>query len=389
MSAHSVLSPSSAHRRLRCVGSLAATKHIESPPNEYSAEGTLYHAISADALLTGKDCNQVATVGEKRIVDGFTFTVTEDNLAHAQTYVDAIRRRPGEREIEVQVRTSLWHGIPDQSGTADAIVLNYEERRLEVHDLKFGFGVVDAKDNEQLLSYAAAALAQYDMLCDWETVLVAIHQPRVREAPDEHTYAVGEVIGWAMDAMKLESAAYALWKDTPADLTPYLTPSDKGCQWCPICGSCSVRNNAMLSMFPVYQVGVEMSSERLAETLARLDSIEAWCRDIRGEALARAMQGVAIPGWKLVQGRKGPRKWSDEENAAATLEIGLGEKAFKPREIITPAVAEKALKKHSALWDILQQWITQSDGAPSLAREDDGRPTIAPNNVEFPVEGNT
>lgn len=384
---HSVLSPSSAHRRLRCVGSLAACKGIKDQPSAYAAEGTLYHSIAADALLTGKNCDQVATVGETRIVEGFSFTVTEDNLAHAQVYVDAIRRRPGEIQVEVRVQTSLWHGVPGQSGTADAVILNYDERRLEVHDLKFGFRPVAAKDNEQLLSYAAAALEQYGMLCDWETVHVGIHQPRVNSAPEEHTYQADAVRAWAHTVKDSERAAYKLWENPPADLTPHLSPSEKGCEWCPIRGSCKVRSESMLAMFPTdAPVGIQMDDAMLVKALDAIDSMETWCRDIRAEALARSMQGAKLAGWKLAQGRKGPRQWADAKKAESELVNCLGDKAWN-KKLITPTDAEKKLKTHSAMWDVVAKNITQSDGSLSLVREGDARQAIAVGAVEFPIDG--
>ena len=63
--------------------------------------------------------------------------------------------------VEQQLDISWITGEEDAVGTADAIVVRDGE--LIVIDLKTGHNNVDAKENDQLMGYAAAALRAYQL----------------------------------------------------------------------------------------------------------------------------------------------------------------------------------------------------------------------------------
>lgn len=385
---HSILSPSKAHMILRCVGALAAGKGCKDEPSEYAAEGTAYHLLASQVLERLLESCE-SHVGHIIEADGFKFTINEENAAHAQTYVDAIRRLPGQQFYEVRLDTSEVVGVPGQGGTADAITLDYDTGTIHVDDLKFGRGdIVHACDNEQLLTYGAAALLKFEMHGDWKFLKVAIHQPRVNHY-SEMTYAVDKVWEWVMASRPRFMEAFRLYQEPPADLARHLTPTEKGCRWCPIRGSCSARTKKIMDMFPLTPQPartVNLSDSEVVSALDRVDEIEQWCADIRKEAHARAMAGAQLQGWKLVQGRKGNRKWAEtpEKTIENTLVQALGDGAYKPREILSPSDAEKKLKK-SPLWTPLQTYITQAEGALSLEREEVSKAAVSRQPIEFPV----
>lgn len=385
---HSVLSPSKAARLTRCVGSLAACKGIEDKPSEYAAEGTAYHEISAVVLALGGGSQCADHTGTTIRTDGFAFTIDEENAAHAQTYVDAIRRLPGRQYYEVRLDTSAVVGVPGQDGTADAITLDFEHDTIHVDDLKFGRGeVVHAFDNEQLLIYGAAALAKFDLEHEWKFLKIAIHQPRVNHY-SEMTYAVDKVEEFVQRIRPVLQHAHRLYENPPEDLKKYLTPSEKACRWCPIKGSCSARTGMMLAQFPVTPVKEEirMTDGELAQARSKVDDIEAWCAAIKEEAHMRAMQGRQLPGWKLVDGRKGNRKWGDAKAAETELRERLGPAyTYKPLEIISPADADKAFKKLKADFGLMAPFIVQSEGSKSLVREESPKTAVSGSIVEFPL----
>jgi hypothetical protein len=404
---HSILSPSKSAMVLRCLAALAAGKNVPNPPSEYAAEGTAYHEIAARALAAhqagdadgpgaeaGWECAHY--VGQIIEADGFKFTINEEDAAHAQTYVDAIRRLPGQQYYEVRLDTSEVVGVPGQSGTADAVTLDYDHSTIHVDDLKFGRGErVDALDNEQLLVYGAAALLRYGMLHEWKFLKIAIHQPRLGHY-DEMVYAADKVEEWAAQSRPRFQQAYALWQD-PTKLTlQHFTATEKGCRWCPIRGNCPARTKKVLDMFPVVDMGAgptpvvathtNMNDAELAYARDRVDEIEQWCKDIKEEAHKRALGGRTIPGWKLVEGRKGNRKWTDEKAAEAALRAAVGPaNTYKPLQIISPADADKAFKKLKADFSSVLSLITQAPPSVSLERESVNKPAVNRAMPEFPI----
>lgn len=390
---HSLLSPSSAHRWSRCVGSVALTKDMPNPPSKYSAEGTAYHQIGAKCLETG--LGAWASHWKQILdVDGFQIEVTEENCDHVEDYIQAIRRLPGVKYIEVQLDLSEILGVPGQGGTADCVALDYEQKNIHVADLKFGRGErVDAKDNEQLLLYAAGALFKYELLNDWQTVTVAIHQPRL-DHYDEQTYTVEEVYEFTRRVRQRAQMAYdvAHRANPQAEARDFLTPGDKQCRWCPARATCTARTNHVLQMFPIAgQVpdthDAVMDDAELVKALNRADEIAQWCSDVRAEALRRALIGRQLAGWKLVDGRRGNRAWINAKQTEAALVCLVGEEiAYAPRVIISPAVAEKALRKMPEQWAALQAGIEQAAGAKVLERETDARPARPASVPEFGLQ---
>jgi hypothetical protein len=394
--AHALLSPSKAHRDVRCLGALAACKSLPpQPPSRFAAEGTAYHEVAAKCLESGADCESF--VGQTIEADGFKFVIDEDNARYAQVYVDAIRRRQGEKLYEVKLDTSEVVGVPGQSGTGDAITLDYENLTIYVDDLKFGRGVqVYAEGNEQLIEYGAAALFMFDMLAPWAHVVVGIHQPRIGHR-DEHKMTVMEVGEWILTHRPKLQEAYRLYDSgTPAEIRAALTPSEKACQWCPLAGSCPARANSMAAQFSTQpDTALSLTDTELAAMRARVDDIEAWCASIKTEALSRALNGAQLPGWKIVEGRKGNRDWDEGKLPVIEewLKQTVGDEAYKPKEIQSPAKIDTLLnkKKHAQakermqLWENLQDAITQAPAGKSLVRVEDARIAVSPQKVEFGI----
>ncbi|MBP8231764.1 MAG: DUF2800 domain-containing protein [Rhizorhabdus sp.] len=386
---HATLSPSSAHRRILCPGSLAASKGAPNESSIYAAEGTAYHDIAARALCYHKSC--LDYVGRTFTADGYEFTITDEDAGHAQTYVDAIRRLPGIQHYEMRLDTSPVVGVPGQGGTGDAVTLDLDHATVHVDDLKFGRGeIVNAQGNAQLLEYGAAALMMFAEVAEWKYLRVAIHQPRVNHY-SEWIYPIEEVLQWVRENQPIEQQAYRLWESgSPDEIRAAMAPSEKACRWCPIKGTCAARAEYMMAQFPIDHPTtiLEMSDAQLADARNKVADMQDWCSAVEAEALRRALAGVELPGWKLVDGKKGARKWTDAQHAEARLLAALKDAAYKPREIITPTEAEKRMKKAKALaaWEEIQCIIEQADGKKSLAPADDPRVAIAVTPVEFGLD---
>lgn len=400
MAAHALLSPSSAHRWMRCAGSLAASGEPKDDSNQFAREGTAAHTLGERALQYADQGRKAEFwIGETISVpykdsDGNPasqdFVIDQEMANYVQVYVDQVLREPGELIIEEQLDMEPVYGIKDQFGTGDAVVLDYENERIYVGDLKYGRGVqVYAEDNEQLYSYGAAAFLQFDMLCEWKSITVAVHQPRLHHY-DEFTLTREEMLAWIEYAQGRARLAMTLRAcEDPAEIEKAKTPGEKQCQWCPVKGSCSAlatwahdqvfEDFVSLDAEPAaVRDPVKMTNDVLAAIWARRDTINGWLTEVQAETKRRLESGMDLPGLKLVQGRSGARSWIDAEAAEEQMKTSrLKQDEMYSKKLISPTQAEKLLKKdRPRVWAKFEAMITQKEGAPAVAPEADKRPAL-------------
>jgi hypothetical protein len=122
-----------------------------------------------------------------------------------------------------------------------------------------------------------------------------------------------------------------------------------------------------------------ISAEELArDVLPILPTVKTWLAGVEDYALAQALSGVTLPGYKVVEGRS-VRKIIDQSGAAAAL-LNAGyssEEISKPYELRSITDLEKlAGKKQFA--ELCGAYIDKPAGKPTLAPESDKRQAINP-----------
>lgn len=421
--------------------------------SKYADEGTIAHALAAMCLTEGTDAAayigrlieshdyehaKLSPSGAKKwmrcagshaleqqadaefIERSFAMEVTEDMAAGVQVYVDMVRERIAARklagavDVVLHVEKSLpidhMTTEPGATGTGDVVLVSVwadGTAMLDLIDLKFGRGVdVEATDSEQLQMYGNAALRELDLLYAFESACLTIHQPRVSREPKDWVVSI-EVLRQFGEQAKFQAthAIHVLNHITDDKLLPYLQPGDH-CST----GFCKARATCpKLAAYVQDQVGADFEAlpqldeaafleaetsnpddAGLAVKMAAVDLIEDWCKAVRAEVERRLLAGTPVPGYKLVQGKRGARAWSSAEEAEKLLKsMRLKQDEMYDFKLISPTSAEKLLKDTPKRWNRVTPLITQADGKPSVAPESDKRPAlvITPVEDDFDVVG--
>jgi len=368
--AHAQLSPSSAVRWMSCPGSVALCKGLPDESSKYADEGTDAHELAALCLESGKDASHYLglTLGKGHEVNDEMVLAVQDYLDYVRGVVAATS---GTLMTEQRLPITEITGEPGAHGTSDVVILAGDE--LIIVDLKYGRGVpVSAEDNPQLQIYALAAYNEFSLAQDFTQVRMVIHQPRL-----------GAVSEWTQTVEELQEFGELVGESAEITRQPdaLLNPTEKGCKFCKASSTCPALREAAMADFENL-VPAQADDDELATAMAKADLIDGWLRAVRGEVERRLLQGQAVRGYKLVQGKRGARQWSNKEEAEAALKsMRLKVEEMYDLTLISPTTAEKLTKAGTLgpkQWTKVQTLITQSEGKPSVAPESDKRPALVP-----------
>ena len=120
-----------------------------------------------------------------------------------------------------------------------------------------------------------------------------------------------------------------------------------------------------------------LNDRELAEILEWVDRLERWVKEVKEYALASALKGVKIPGWKVVEGRT-VRKFVDD-NAAAARVVAAGEDPYEKKLLSVKALESMLGRK--TFDNLLSDLVVREEGKPILVPEKDPRPGIVLNAV--------
>ena len=371
--AHALLGASSSHRWLECTPSAIAETRYPDAGSDFAREGSLAHAICARTLK--KQLDRPHEDEDNEIAELSRQYYEPEMEEHVAGYVDFVTsrfeqtkeraRRIGDLQPEIMVeqRLDFSRWVPDGFGTGDCVIAG--GGMVEVIDFKYGKGVaVEAADNPQMKLYALGAMEMFDYLFDIDIVMMTIYQPRI-----------GNISTWSISASELRR-----WADEELRPLALLASKGKGIrnsgEWCRFCkakGDCPKLAAESIDTFELNSDADTLTPEEFSRILPRLDTISDWVNAVKERSLSLAMEGTAIPGYKVVEGRS-IRKITDPEKLLEVLtENGVAaEDILKPRELVTLTTLEKVVGKKK-LKELSEGCISKPPGKPTLVPDGDKR----------------
>lgn len=357
--AHSVIvGGSTASRVINCPGSVAlVAKMPPRPASKYADEGSLLHEVIAEVVAENQ--SPYKFIGRKFNDVELTEELINEKLVPAIELFGEIDA-DYEMEFEVEARVGFGDLLPGVFGSAD-MVGRLGDTAI-ILDWKFGDGVpVPAEENYQLMFYACAAKRTKET--QWafdgakEVELVIIQPPSIKR--------------WKTTFERLEQferELVAAVKKAGSDSAPLAAGSH--CRWCaakPICpvmtGAVDRAKKTALDNLP---------AETISAYLHNAEILENWIRDLRELAHQMLENDTPVPGWKLVA-KRATRQWADAKDAEKFLRDN-NINPFKDPELLSPAGAEKLLKKSKVA--LPEELISAVSSGSTIVSEDDPRPAV-------------
>lgn len=412
---HARLGPSGAAWWSTCPGAPAMTAGMPNTSSIYADKGTVMHEVASFCLWDdvleepySEPQNAEAYVGRNFIMhDRETGEITREiefDMSMADTvneycsHVHSLVDLTAGDVLMVEIEVPIDHitGEEGATGTSDVIAIVDGGETLLVVDLKTGSGVrVEAEDNDQCGMYGSGSLRSLpkDVAAKIKRVTGMIIQPPLGHV-SETTWTVEELAerdARLSLAAELVREADILWavRATPEELADsgLLNPSEKACKFCKAKATCPALLGmvvetvapALASKFPNLDqsIGKELAAEivppvdeddeRLVQVWKARNLIQGYLTAVEAEIDRRLYAGVDVPGMGLFIGRAGNRAYSDEDEAEKILKASrLGADAIYTKKLISPAAAEKLLKKDKPrIWKKLDEVISQSEGKPT------------------------
>lgn len=365
---HAILSPSSAHKWLKCTPSAQLEAREPYSTSSYADEGTLAHRLAE--LLIKKQLGHVLAKDFKKQLEAiqaddlYTLEMA-DYCRDFCTYVMEQYNSLGlDAMIFTEDRVDLSEYVPGGFGTVDIRIV--ASGVLHVIDLKYGKGVpVFADDNAQLKLYALGAVLEMEHIYNMADVVLTIYQPRL-ENISSYLLSVEELKAWGESELRPRAAL--AWEGK-GDFVP-----GTHCQFCKIKHKCrALAEYNLAAVREAFKNPALLEPDEIAEIVQGQKAFTDWIGSVADYAYDQAVNhGVVWPGLKLVEGRSN-RVYTDELKVWAAL-LAAGFDAADIQTAKLKGITE--LTKLLGATDferILGNFITKPAGKPVLVPQADKR----------------
>lgn len=403
MAAHHEFGASGAKKWMTCP--LSAVLEPLEPADDagaYAEEGTAVHEVAAACVTAGTLA--WGYLGQE--VNGIE--ISEEHVTSINDYATLVDELKAEFEgavfVERQVEYGTAIGHPGAFGTLDCGIVSGDGKSIVIVDRKFKWGYrVDAEQNPQLMLYALGlrqdVLDLYGEAPDLYKLIIHQHLEGPAsswECGNAELLAFADKARDALDmCTRAREDAAALPLEEVARV--YGSPSAEACRYCKARATCPALAQTVLgAVTGVAEVDLAAPVEALSssvvgsgnameayrvEQLAKYASltelVRLWCNAVDARLNAELHSGNAVPGWKLVQGRKGNRKFKDEAEVETVFRCwGFEDYQIHSHKLKTPAQLEKLVKNDRTKYPAFQELTTQEEGKPKAVPAADPRPAI-------------
>ena len=371
---HALLSPSGSHRWMNCTPSARLEEPMPDSTSAAAEEGTVAHELAEYALskyLAGEYMPLLDELPTPKEISESKYYSSEmdEYVTDYICYVCDIYEMVQNAEMHIERKFDLTSYVPECFGSCDCDIVG--ENVLNIIDLKYGKGVqVDAKDNSQLMMYALGVLRTLSPKRQAEIETVRMHIAQVRLG----NYSVFEMSArdlthWGIHVLR--PTAERAWAGQGN------TVVGSHCKFCKFKAQCRAQRDALINEFETHGETKALTLDEIGDVLSKADMFTDWLSSVKSHAMAEALSGKTVKGWKLVEGRSA-RVITDEEEAVKRLsELGFEPDSLKNHKLKGIGDLEKMVGK-KPLAVTLDELIVKPKGAPTLALESDKREAIQP-----------
>lgn len=360
----------------RCPGSVAAQEGLPDKSSGYALEGTCAHRLAE--LSWAEDRPPQDYLGHELDLPDGTWTVDQEMVTKVQEYLDNVERLASGANfqfVEVDVPISQITGEYNDDGSPAtgqvdrlALFIGEQKATVQVHDLKYGKGVVvEAKENEQLICYAHGVLEWLGWMLDglMVDIEIYIHQPRLNALPEWKT---------TEGVLNQRAAGLRAAADKTRQEDAERIPGEKQCRFCKAYGTerCPESTQYVAESATLDPDDVEA----LDYNWELIQFVEKWAKKARARIQEALENGEQLNSVKLVAG-KSSRNWKEDDETVAKKLQNRGLKAAEVwnKSLISAAQAEKKLGKERYS-KLAAELVEKKEGKPTLASADDKRPAV-------------
>ena len=326
---------SSLHRPMQCLGYLSLENLVVEEAGQPAKDGTACGELLSEMIRQRTDTPNVGTTASNGVF------LDQDMWFHARDVYNTILQRAQGSLIETEERIDwMTKAAITVRGQFDISFVVGDT--LYIEDLKYGYGIVEPKENWQLLGYAIGQAIRLNSKGYGypKQVSLTIHQPRpYHEEGRTRTW----VISWSELEKYYNQINDTLIRYTQGDRT---LSTGKACKYCPAASACPAlsrsANNALDTVLCDWNEK-PLTNAEVAEQYELLqrahELLELRLKSVEQLAVSRIQNNQIVPGYSFEMSY-GDRKW--KSNVTAESIQALTGVSIMKTDMMSPNQAEKA-----------------------------------------------